>query len=95
MSKDNTITLGELFTTEQISHILSVYNKNGGDTSKCARELKPYFARISDQLQSKGLLPDYAAYAIPFWISKHAAEVQLMVDQNEGLRRVLGDHWQN
>lgn len=57
-----TITLGELLTEEQAKRVYNILT-----TSPTEREviqnLKDYFRTISAQLEAKGILPDYLAYA--------------------------------
>lgn len=62
------VKLGDLFTEEQLEHITRVCNDAKGNVSKASDELRPYFQNLRAQLEAKGLLPEYAAYAIPYFV---------------------------
>jgi hypothetical protein len=32
------------------------------------KKLKEYYGTLREQLERKGILPDFLAYAVPFWI---------------------------
>ena len=59
----NTVTLEQLLTREQLDRVQKIINDNS-DSIKRTAGLKSYFNTISEQLESKGVLPDYLAYAV-------------------------------
>lgn len=62
--------LSDFFTAGQIKHMVAVHKKHNGDLEKMIVELRPYFQSLSEQLNRHGLVPAYAAYAVPFWIDQ-------------------------
>lgn len=62
------VQLGDLFTEAQLQHIEHVCKIHNLETA--IKELRPYFEGMRDQLEAKGLLPEYAAYAIPYFIKR-------------------------
>lgn len=62
------VKLCDIFTEEQLKHIGSVMDDSKGDMMAASKALKPYFEDIRTQLEAKGLLPEYAAYAIPYFL---------------------------
>lgn len=65
-----TITLAEIFSEDQIKQISDLYNQLG-DTPILHKQLLSMFNKMSPPLKEKGLLPEYAAYLIPFLIAQH------------------------
>ena len=61
------INLGDIFNKEQLQHILDVCEA-AKDVSDAAAKLRPYFRGMSAHMEAKGLLADYASYAIPFHV---------------------------
>ena len=68
-------TLGEILTESQLNRLTTLYRKAGGDVQKLIELVKPWFNQpaMRDQLIAKGLLPEFAAYAIPFHYAKAMA----------------------
>jgi len=64
----SSVKLGDIFTEEQLNHVAKVCEDSKGDMMKASKELRPYFQGIRAQLEAKGLLPEYAAYAIPYFL---------------------------
>lgn len=58
-----TAKLEELFTETQIQEIERLINIHH-DSLDLVKSLKQYFAMFANELEAKGLLPDYAAYTI-------------------------------
>jgi hypothetical protein len=59
--------LGDILTKEQIAETLRIMQLpvNEGEQTK---QLKEYYGTFREQLEHKGILPDFLAYAVPFWI---------------------------
>lgn len=66
--------LGDFFSLDQLKHIAKVCDETNGDVFEAARRLRPYFESLREQLEPRGLLPEYAAYAVPFVIKKGQTE---------------------
>lgn len=61
--------LGDFFTEAQLRHITQVCNETP-DVSEAAARLRPYFQGLREQLEPLGLLPEFAAYAVPYAIAQ-------------------------
>lgn len=60
--------LSEFFTPPQIKHLFKTSKRLNYDLDSMITELRPWFLELREQLEEKGLLPEYAAYAVPFAI---------------------------
>lgn len=62
-----TIRMADIFTEDQIADVWTILAdaKNEADATD---KLRPYLIKIRDQLEAKGVLPEYAAYALPYWL---------------------------
>lgn len=67
-----TITLGELLTEEQMAEVTRIVAMYGDD---CTPRLKAYFRSIGEQLESKGVLPEYLAYALPYSLGQGSLHI--------------------
>lgn len=67
-----TITLGELLTEEQMDDVQAIINSHRIGDMDCTARLKQYFRGIGEQLESKGVLPEYLAYALPYSLGQGA-----------------------
>lgn len=85
----STITLGDILTPEQIKHVMQIVDEAGGDVFEAAAKLKPFFHGIADQLDAKGIVPDFAAYAIPYWIGQ-AKERETKQEAVSMVDRIMG-----
>lgn len=72
-SEFKTTSLGAVFSKWQLACICAIYTDAEGDLTLVCAGLKVYFNTISDHLATKGLLPDYAAYAVAYAICARAA----------------------
>lgn len=80
------IPLGELFTQDELDHILSVFDSVDGDTMQAMDILKPWFREPerAARLEAKGMLASYASYAIPFFIGQRYQEIKQAQARNLG-----------
>lgn len=64
-----TVSLSELFTPEQLTHIETTCRTH--DLDKSIELLRPFFLALRPQLEPKGLLPEYATYAVTYrvWLA--------------------------
>lgn len=60
-----TITLGELLTEEQCNEVVNILNDSNDITEQVSR-LREYLSMFRTELECKGALPEYLAYAIPY-----------------------------
>lgn len=60
--------MGDIFTPEQLREVVRIYNDCNGDYDEMVRRMRPYFKDIRAHLDSKGINPGFAAYAIPYWM---------------------------
>lgn len=74
------ITLGEVLTKEQIDSVAVIISE-AKDEIDCATKLKRYLVQFREQLESKGIHPEYLAYALPFLLEEHFRQ-QSRVDLN-------------
>lgn len=65
-----TITLTEIFSDAQLKQIVELYNQLG-DTPALHKQLLNMFKAITPPLEDKGMLPEYAAYLVPYALSQH------------------------
>ncbi len=74
-----TTTIGDIFTPEQMEKLEHVYQQAKGEVMEMTELVKPWFNEpsMAAYLESKGMLPAYAVYAIPF----HYAEARKKQDQ--------------
>ena len=56
-------SLSELLDNAQINRVTAILNGSGDDIAK-TRALKDYLNQFREQLEAKGVLPDFLAYAI-------------------------------
>lgn len=63
-----TITLGELLTEEQGKEVVRIMAESRDDTEMTQR-LNGYLRQFREQLEAKGVLPEYLSYAIPYFVS--------------------------
>lgn len=66
------IHMHDIFTKEQLDYIWKVCKRTTLEES--ITELKPWFLKLKEQLEPKGLLAEYAVYAIPYHIHQALAE---------------------
>lgn len=64
-----TVKLSNIFDETQIARITALYNKHG-NTPVLHKKLLAMFNAMQPPLTDKGLLPDYAAYLIPYCIEQ-------------------------
>jgi len=69
-----TITLGELMTPEQLDRCYEIIKSCNGDSAMATSKLKSYLIQFREQLEAKGVLPEYLAYGLPFWIEQAKQE---------------------
>lgn len=60
----SSVQLRALLTEAQLLRVQEIIKDHGHDSLELVRELRQYFAEFADELESKGVLPDYLAYAI-------------------------------
>lgn len=63
-----TITIGEVLTNEQYAEAFKILNE-ATDEIECGKKLREYFHTIREQLELKGIDPDYLSYALPYWLT--------------------------
>lgn len=63
-----TIKLGDLLTDDQLKQVREIINSTASSLDRTAK-LRDYFATIRETLESKGVLPEYLAYAVEFFIT--------------------------
>lgn len=68
------ITLGELLTEEQWKEVSEIVDEYTGQPD-LVQKLKEYFGNIRPQLESKGVLPEYLAYALPYALEQCAVNI--------------------
>ncbi|MAG27143.1 hypothetical protein CMI47_16525 [Candidatus Pacearchaeota archaeon] len=59
----NTKNLNEILTEEQLREVMKIINLSNNDEA-ILEGLKQYFLSIKEQLEAKGLLSDYLAWAV-------------------------------
>lgn len=83
-------------TRRQVERILC----KPGDVSAAAKKLRPLFQQHSEALQAIGLVPEYAAYALPFYawnpggdlndyVTAQQTEAQRLADEVARLEREI------
>jgi hypothetical protein len=75
--------LGEILTPEQIAHTVQVM-KSGASEIEKTRQLKEYYGQFKAQLEAKGILPEFLAYAAPHFIQQ-SLEAQAKAQEKEAL----------
>ncbi len=63
-----TTTIGEILTEEQFERVSDIL-KGCYNHVDAEQRLLPYFESIREQLESKGIIPEYLAYSLPYWIT--------------------------
>jgi hypothetical protein len=58
-----TALLSDLLTQEQMEEVVAIFNDAGNDMD-AVRQLKIYLNNIKEQLEAKGIVPDYLAYVL-------------------------------
>ena len=56
-------SLSDILTPEQIQEVTNIAN-SVTDDMELTRKLKAYFATIAQELDAKGIVPDYLAYML-------------------------------
>lgn len=64
------VKVGDILTDQQMDRVMDILQKNGGDMDANIRDLKVYFNTIKGDLDKKGAVPDYLAYAVGYNLSK-------------------------
>ncbi len=59
----NRVTLGELLTEQQCSDIWGIIEQET-DSIVRVRKLKEYLGNLREELEAKGVLPEYLAYVL-------------------------------
>lgn len=71
-----TITLGELLTPEQCEQARKIMLASKSD-AEATKGLKDYFGTLRAELEQKGVLPDYLAYAVMYsWEQQTKASIR-------------------
>ena len=65
IQKMKTITLGQLLNEKQIVEVTRILNSSA-DSIERVRRLKDYFGTFRDDLEKKGVLPEYLAWAVEY-----------------------------
>lgn len=60
--------LSDFFTRKEMDYIVTVCNKS--TFTQATTILRPWFIERRKKLEAKGLVPEYAAYAIPYFIKR-------------------------
>ena len=73
MSNPNwdTKPLGEILNTERLEQVRVICSSHRNDSLAMVKALKAYFATFADELEIKGVLPDFLAYAIVAKLSEN------------------------
>lgn len=69
----NNVDLLDLLSYEQFQKVAQIM-RSYRDDMKVTRKLREYFHSIAGELEAKGLLPDYAAYAIPYFLNQYGLD---------------------
>jgi len=70
-----TMKLGDILTEVQIAETMEILNAPHGKIhGEATNKLKAYYSQFREQLEAKGVLPEFLAYAVPFWIRKGLEE---------------------
>ncbi len=66
------ITIGEVLTQAQMNRLQKLHRRADGDLFKFIALVKPWFNEpaMAEQLKARGLLPEFAVYAIPLHYAK-------------------------
>jgi uncharacterized membrane protein len=69
-----TMKLGEILTDAQIERTLDIIQS----TTRHDRiaKLKEYFSSFKDELEKKGVLPDYLAYVVEYLLANQIKKVE-------------------
>jgi len=96
-------TIGQVLTDEHIAKLELIYQRAGGEVMEMIELVRPWFhePEMAQYLESKGMLPDFATYSLPF----HYAQARQLQDQqaqeaeaDDLVNRVMGQqppHSQN
>lgn len=71
----NKIALGDLLDEAQIEGVLAIMREPCSDYQKTAK-LKDFLRPYAAQLEAKGVLVDYLAYALPYWLGQTAQQAK-------------------
>lgn len=63
----NHVKLSNLLTKTQLTRVLDLMQEHPSDID-LHKALREYFGTFGEELTKKGMLPSYAAYAIPYAI---------------------------
>jgi hypothetical protein len=63
------VALSKLLTSEQVKCVLTIVNENKNSLERTQR-LKAYLKPLAKELEAKGVLPDFLAYAIEHYIQQ-------------------------
>ena len=58
-----TAKLSDLLTAEQMEEVCDIFNSSDDDMD-AVRKLKIYLNNLKEQLEAKGIVPDYLAYVL-------------------------------
>lgn len=72
-----TIQLGELLNEQQLVETKRILHSTT-DPIERVRRLKDYFETFSEELEAKGVLPDYLAYVVEWQAVEHTIRQQAM-----------------
>jgi hypothetical protein len=88
-------TLGHILTDEHIARLEQIYQQAKGEVMEMTELVRPWFnePEMAAHLESKGMLPSFAVYAIPF----HYAQARQLqdqqaqeVEQDDLVNRIMG-----
>lgn len=88
-------TLGHVLTDEHIAKLEQIYQQAGGEVMEMTELVKPWFNEpaMAAHLESKGMLPAFAVYAIPFHYAQARqaqAEQEQASEQEDLVNRIMG-----
>lgn len=64
--------LCDLLTKKQVKQVTKIIDNNLGDMIKLARALQEFLIPLRDQLEAKGVMPEFLAYSIAHAVQSNA-----------------------
>lgn len=65
-NETKTVRLSDLLTKEQVKECCKIINRGSRYSNETIGALKEYLGQFKEELEAKGVLPDYLAYMLIF-----------------------------
>lgn len=63
-------TFADVFTEEQMAHILDLWQEHHQDYDTLQKKLADYLQPFAAELEAKGMHWKYASYGLPIWLKE-------------------------